>query len=56
MIELTKEQEEEWIQFGEEASQRTAKGPLHDKEFGRGKNRYKVNFKGFQCTKIDMKT
>ena len=47
MIELTKEQEEEWIQFGEEASQRTSKGPLHSKEFGTGKNRYEVHFKGF---------
>ena len=47
MIELTKEQEEEWIQFGEEASQRTSKGPLHNKEFGTGKNRYEVHFKGF---------
>ena len=47
MIELTKEQEEEWIKFGEEASQRTSKGPLHSKEFGTGKNRYEVHFKGF---------
>ena len=28
MIELTKEQEEEWIKFDEEASHRTPKGPL----------------------------
>ena len=47
MIELTKEQEEEWIKFGEEASERTSKGPLHSKEFGTGKNRYEVHFKGF---------
>ena len=47
MIELTKEQEEEWIKFDEEASQRTSKGPLHSKEFGTGKNRYEVHFKGF---------
>ena len=47
MIELKKEQEEEWIQFREEASQRTSKGPLHSKEFGTGKNRYEVHFKGF---------
>ena len=47
MIELIKKQEEEWIQFREEASQRTSKGPLHNKEFGTGKNRYEVHFKGF---------
>ena len=47
MIELTKEQEEEWIQFEEEATHRTSKGPLHSKEFGIGKNRYEVHFKGF---------
>ena len=47
MIELKKEQEEEWIQFEEEATHRTSKGPLHSKEFGTGKNRYEVHFKGF---------
>ena len=47
MIELKKEQDEKWIQFREEASQRTSKGPLHNKEFGTGKNRYEVHFKGF---------
>ena len=39
MIELTKKQEEEWIKFGEEASQRTSKDPLQSKEFGTGTKR-----------------
>ena len=47
MIEPTKEQEEEWIQFRGEESQRTSKSLLYSDKLGTGKKTLRSLFKRF---------